>query len=61
MNEAATQKETLSLNESRDIWLANYLKEHLAMNNGNKAKTAKALQVSLRTLFRYIEQLNLEV
>lgn len=51
----------VSLNEAKDIWLANYLKHHLALHDGNKAKTAKALKVSLRTLFRYIEQLNLEV
>lgn len=48
-----------SLNEARDLWMKNYLIAALRHHKGKRAETAKTLGIGERTLFRYIEQLNI--
>jgi two-component system response regulator AtoC len=50
--------EELELAKNR--WLARFIQDALRRNNGNRAKTAKALGIGQRTLFRYIEQFDLK-
>ena len=47
------------LNEARDLWMKNYLIAALRHHKGKRTETAKALGIGERTLFRYIEQLNI--
>ncbi|MCA9565811.1 MAG: Fis family transcriptional regulator, partial [Myxococcales bacterium] len=46
----------LSLQDAREEWQRNYINEVLAMNNGNRTKTAKDLGVDPRTIFRHLEK-----
>lgn len=48
------------LAEARDAWMRSYLAAALQQNGGNRVKTAKALGIGERTLFRYIEQLGMK-
>lgn len=48
-----------SLSDAKDRWLRTYITEALHRHQGNRIKTAKALGIGQRTLFRYIEQLNI--
>lgn len=52
--------EPIRLSDAKDQWLRDYLKKSLQFHNGNKVKTAEALGIGQRTLFRYIEQLELK-
>jgi two-component system NtrC family response regulator len=47
------------LNDARDAWLKSYLTEALERHGGKRGETAKALGIGERTLFRYIEQLEI--
>jgi len=49
----------LDLETARNEWLRSFIEESLRRNGGNRAKTAKALGIGQRTLFRYIEQFEL--
>jgi transcriptional regulator with GAF, ATPase, and Fis domain len=49
--------EELELAKNR--WLSRFIQAALIKNGGNRAKTAKALGIGQRTLFRYIEQFDL--
>ncbi|MBN1947430.1 MAG: sigma 54-interacting transcriptional regulator [Bradymonadales bacterium] len=42
--------------EARDEWQKNYINEVLALNNGNRTKTARDLGVDPRTIFRHLEK-----
>jgi transcriptional regulator with GAF, ATPase, and Fis domain len=45
------------LNDAAEEWKLDYVKRVLALNNWNKAQTARDLGVDARTIFRYIERL----
>ncbi len=45
------------LNDAAEEWKLEYVKRVLALNNWNKAQTARDLGVDARTIFRYIERL----
>lgn len=49
----------ITLNDARDVWLRNYLIQALKRHKGRRSDTAKALGIGERTLFRYIEQLDI--
>jgi DNA-binding NtrC family response regulator len=44
------------LTEARDDWQRDYINEVLALNNGNRTKTARDLGVDPRTVFRHLEK-----
>lgn len=46
----------LSLTEAREKWQRNYINEVLALNGGNRTKTARELGVDPRTIFRHLEK-----
>ncbi len=48
-----------SLSDAKNRWLKNHIADALLKNQGNRVKTAKALGIGQRTLFRYIEQLKI--
>lgn len=48
------------LMSARDAWMKSYIQDVLKRNSGNRARTAKALGVGERTLFRYLEQLGIK-
>jgi transcriptional regulator with PAS, ATPase and Fis domain len=53
----AAKLETLkSLNQAREEFSRTYVLEALALNQGNRTKTAKDLDVDPRTIFRYLER-----
>ena len=49
-------QEIKSLAEAKDDWQRDYINEVLALNNGNRTKTAKDLAVDPRTIFRHLEK-----
>lgn len=51
--------ETISLTEARDHWMRSFLIKALYKHKGHRAETAKALGIGERTLFRYLEQLDI--
>lgn len=51
--------ENLTLNEAKEDWLRNFIVESLKKHNGKRSETAKALGIGERTLFRYIDQLEI--
>lgn len=57
---ASSDSATLDLAKARDNWMKAYITEALQRNNGNRTETARALGVGQRTLFRYLEQLNIK-
>lgn len=46
----------LPLAEAKERFQAQYIREALARNNGNRSKTAEDLQVNSRTIFRHLEK-----
>jgi transcriptional regulator with GAF, ATPase, and Fis domain len=46
----------LSLSEAKDKFQREYINEVLALNNGNRTKTARDLGVDPRTVFRHLEK-----
>lgn len=50
-----------SLDEARDNWMRTYITEALRIHSGKRADTARALGIGERTLFRYLEQLNINL
>jgi transcriptional regulator with GAF, ATPase, and Fis domain len=46
----------LPLNEAKDKFQRDYINEILALNNGNRTKTARDLGVDPRTVFRHLEK-----
>jgi transcriptional regulator with GAF, ATPase, and Fis domain len=46
----------LPLNEAKDKFQRDYINEILALNNGNRTKTARDLAVDPRTIFRHLEK-----
>ena len=54
----AQVKELKPLDVASEDFKLKYIQEALELNNWNKAKTARALNVDPRTIFRYIEKLN---
>lgn len=49
----------VSLSEAKDRWLTGYLSKALGEHGGSRTDTARALGISERTLFRYLEQLGI--
>ncbi|HIA00701.1 MAG TPA: GAF domain-containing protein [Myxococcales bacterium] len=49
-------KEILPLADAKDEFQKNYINEVLQLNNGNRTKTAKDLDVDPRTIFRHLEK-----
>jgi transcriptional regulator with GAF, ATPase, and Fis domain len=46
----------LALTEAREQWQREYINEVLALNGGNRTKTARDLGVDPRTIFRHLEK-----
>jgi DNA-binding NtrC family response regulator len=46
----------LALAEARERWQREYINEVLALNAGNRTKTARDLGVDPRTIFRHLEK-----
>ena len=46
----------LTLAEAKEKFQRDYINEVLALNNGNRTKTARDLGVDPRTIFRYLER-----
>jgi transcriptional regulator with GAF, ATPase, and Fis domain len=46
----------LSLTEAREAWQREYINRVLALNGGNRTKTARDLGVDPRTIFRHLEK-----
>ena len=46
----------LTLAEAKDKFQRDYINEVLALNNGNRTKTARDLGVDPRTVFRHLEK-----
>jgi DNA-binding NtrC family response regulator len=46
----------LTLAEAKDKFQRDYINEVLAVNNGNRTKTARDLGVDPRTIFRHLEK-----
>jgi transcriptional regulator with GAF, ATPase, and Fis domain len=46
----------LTLAEAKDKFQREYINEVLAVNNGNRTKTARDLGVDPRTIFRHLEK-----
>lgn len=53
---SGTDDEILSLTEARDQWQRAYINRVLALNGGNRTKTARDLGVDPRTIFRHLEK-----
>jgi len=48
--------EILPLAEARDLWQGQYINRALTLNDGNRTKTARDLDVDPRTIFRHLER-----
>jgi DNA-binding NtrC family response regulator len=46
----------LSLSDAKEQFQRDYINEILALNNGNRTKTARDLGVDPRTIFRHLEK-----
>ncbi|KIG12291.1 Response regulator of zinc sigma-54-dependent two-component system [Enhygromyxa salina] len=57
---AASPEDVVPLAEARDTWQRAYIDKVLALNNGNRTKTARDLGVDPRTIFRHLEKLEKE-
>ncbi len=51
-----TRETIIPLSEARDMWQREYINRVLALNNGNRTKTARDLGVDPRTIFRHLEK-----
>ena len=49
-------KAILPLTDAKERWQRQYINEVLALNNGNRTKTARDLGVDPRTIFRHLEK-----
>lgn len=54
------EDEVLSLAEAREQWQRAYINRVLALNGGNRTKTARDLGVDPRTIFRHLEKVEKE-
>jgi transcriptional regulator with GAF, ATPase, and Fis domain len=54
--EADTLPKILSLSDAKEQFQRDYINEILALNNGNRTKTARDLGVDPRTIFRHLEK-----
>ena len=52
----AAPDQILPLQEARELWQRDYINHVLALNNGNRTKTARDLGVDPRTIFRHLEK-----
>jgi transcriptional regulator with GAF, ATPase, and Fis domain len=52
----AAPEQILPLAEARELWQRDYINHVLALNNGNRTKTARDLGVDPRTIFRHLEK-----
>lgn len=50
------EQRLLPLHEAREAWQRQYLRDALALNNGNRTQTARELGVDPRTIFRFLEK-----
>jgi transcriptional regulator with GAF, ATPase, and Fis domain len=50
------EDEILNLTDARELWQAGYINHVLALNGGNRTKTARDLGVDPRTIFRHLEK-----
>jgi DNA-binding NtrC family response regulator len=51
----AAQDPFLPLSEAKERFARRYVEKLLSLNNGNRAKTAKELEVDPRTIYRYLQ------
>jgi two-component system NtrC family response regulator len=56
-----SEKHLDSLDAARDNWMRSYITAALRLHAGKRSDTARALGIGERTLFRYLEQLNINV
>ncbi len=56
VNVTNADDEIVPLTEARDLWQRAYINRVLALNNGNRTKTARDLGVDPRTIFRHLEK-----
>jgi transcriptional regulator with GAF, ATPase, and Fis domain len=56
----SSPEDILPLNEARERWQREYINHALALNSGNRTKTARDLGVDPRTIFRHLEKLEKE-
>ena len=54
--QTASEDEILTLSEAREQWQRAYINRVLALNGGNRTKTARDLGVDPRTIFRHLEK-----
>jgi transcriptional regulator with GAF, ATPase, and Fis domain len=54
--EISAPEQILPLAEARDLWQRDYINRVLALNSGNRTKTARDLGVDPRTIFRHLER-----
>ena len=52
----AAPEQILPLTEARELWQRDYINHVLALNAGNRTKTARDLGVDPRTIFRHLEK-----
>ena len=52
----AAPEQILPLAEARELWQRDYINQVLALNAGNRTKTARDLGVDPRTIFRHLEK-----
>jgi len=52
----AAPEQILPLAEARELWQRDYINQILALNAGNRTKTARDLGVDPRTIFRHLEK-----
>ncbi|PRP97107.1 Anaerobic nitric oxide reductase transcription regulator NorR [Enhygromyxa salina] len=57
---ASSPEDIVPLTEARDRWQRAYIDKVLALNNGNRTKTARDLGVDPRTIFRHLEKIEKE-
>lgn len=55
LSESATER-ILPLADAREEWQREYINKVLALNDGNRTKTARDLDVDPRTIFRHLER-----
>jgi transcriptional regulator with GAF, ATPase, and Fis domain len=54
--EALRDERILPLNEAKERFALDYVRDILELNGGNRAQTARDLEVDVRTVFRYLEK-----
>lgn len=57
---AESPEAIVPLTEARDRWQREYINKVLALNDGNRTKTARDLGVDPRTIFRHLEKIEKE-